>query len=362
MGTEIRSQLLGGRYRLQQRIGSGGMAGVYLARDERLGRDVAVKLTEPSFGPERPSTAQIEQEARRVARLNHPNVVQVHDVGTTGDDAYIVMELVHGRGLDQVIREDGPLPEREAVGVAGQVCAGLAAAHAAGIVHRDIKPSNLLVDETGRVRIADFGIARAGDGDTVTKEQPFGSAPYVSPEQVSGTQVDHRSDVYSLGVVLYELLTGRLPFEGDTLAATVLQRLHRDPRPPSHWVEVSPRLDAVVMRALSREPGDRFVDADAMAAALRAASQPAEAAVDAQPTAPLPTRRSRRRLRQAWLLLAAVTGLLVAFWISSSVPGTSPSAIEVLVPDVSGMTVEAASRVLTDNDLQVGTISRQAAN
>lgn len=363
MTTKSRSELLGGRYRLQRQIGSGGMAGVYLARDERLGRDVAVKLTDPARDVGGQSAARIEQEARRVARLNHPNIVQVHDVGTTDDDAYIVMELVQGLGLDEVIREDGPLSEAEAARIAREVCHGLAAAHAAGVVHQDIKPSNLLVDGDGRVRIADFGVARAHDGDTLTAEQPFGSAPYVSPEQVEGRRTDHRSDLYSLGVVLYEMLTGRRPFRGDSMASTVMQRLHQDPEPPSRWADVSPEVEKVVLRALARDPDDRFHDAEAMSAALRSAVPEDGGAGEGDRTVPLPVRPPLdRTVRRGALLLVALATLAVAGWaVSSSLAPAPTTASVVAVPDVSDMTVGVASRVLAANDLQVGDITMDLA-
>lgn len=363
MTTKSRPELLGGRYRLQRQIGSGGMAGVYLARDERLGREVAVKLTDPVLDVGGRSTAMIEQEARRVARLNHPNIVQVHDVGTTDGDAYIVMELVQGRGLDEVIREDGPLSERESTRIVTEVCRGLAAAHAVGIVHQDIKPSNLLMDDTGRARIADFGVARAHDGDTLTAEQPFGSAPYVAPEQIEGRRTDARSDLYSLGIVLYEMLTSRRPFQGDSIAATVMQRLHRAPEPPSRWADISPEVEAVVMRAVSRDPEDRFQNAEEMAAALRSASSAAGTAGEDDRTLPLPVSGARVwTVRKGGLLLVALAAMVVAGWAAASSLSPAPTtSIAVTAPDVSEMTVGVASRVLADGDLQVGDITIEPA-
>lgn len=247
-------RLLGGRYRIGRRLGRGGMSDVYEARDPVLGREVAVKLVDAArLGPE--GVDRLEQEAQRLASLAHPNLVVVHDAVRDGDTAAIVMERIEGGTLADRIAE-GPLDPDEAVAIATAVARGLGAAHAGGLVHRDVKPSNVLLD--GHVvKVTDFGIAgRTTRSDATTTVH--GSLPYVAPEQVEGAPTDARTDVYALGCVLYELLTGRPPFAADSDGAVAGQHLHADPAPPSSRVgDLPPGLDTVVLRMLAKDPADR---------------------------------------------------------------------------------------------------------
>jgi eukaryotic-like serine/threonine-protein kinase len=259
------------RYRLLDLLGQGGMAVVHRAHDEQLGRDVAVKLLRPAFSHDPEFVRRFRVEARNAAALVHPNVAAIYDWGSDGDDDFIVMQLVDGPDLEQVIAARGRLDAAAAVDVGIGVADALAAAHAAGIVHRDIKPGNVLIDGDGTVRVVDFGIARASHDTTATVPgMTFGSIHYASPEQVTGEPITPSSDIYSLGLVLYEALTGRRPFDGDTPPAVALARLRVDPVPPSRLApHVPPALDALVMRALARRPEDRYASAIAFGDALR---------------------------------------------------------------------------------------------
>src|SRR5258705_3138041 len=220
--------VIAGRYRLDERLGRGGMSEVWLAEDLELGRRVAIKLLDPNA-----DTARFEREARAVASLAHPNVVQLYDYGEAEGRPYIVLEYMPGGTLEERLADRKPLPDDQAFAVAAGIAAGLAHAHARGVVHRDLKPANVLFDEEGRAKLADFGIARmvASDGTLTEAGTVLGTAAYISPEQASGAPASEASDVYSFGVILYRMLTGRLPFESDDPMQLVLQ--HRDVAPPA---------------------------------------------------------------------------------------------------------------------------------
>ncbi len=267
--TEIGS-VLGGRYRLVELLGQGGMATIYRARDAQLDRDVAVKLLRPEFGRDPDFLARFRDEARAAASLNHPNIVSVFDFGEEASGPYLVMELVDGQDLASILRENGPLPPRQAARVSAEVAKALHAAHVRGIVHRDVKPSNILVGRDGRVKVADFGIARALTESQLTLPGvTMGSVHYFSPEQARGEPATQASDIYSLGIVLYESLTGQRPFSGDGAAAVALARLSSTPpRPSSVRPGVPPELDRFVQRAMALDPAERFASAASMASAL----------------------------------------------------------------------------------------------
>jgi serine/threonine-protein kinase len=227
-------QVLNGRYRLVELLGEGGMATIYRATDAELGRDVAVKVMRPEYGRDPGFIARFRQEAQAAARLSHPNIAQVYDYGSDGGAPFIVMELVEGGDLASVIRERGPLPVGAAARIAGQIADALEAAHARGIIHRDVKPSNVLLAPDGRVKVVDFGIARAlSEAQLTLPGTTLGSVHYFSPEQARGEVVTQRSDIYSLGLVLWEMLTGRRTWSGDSAAAVAVARLSSDPPPPS---------------------------------------------------------------------------------------------------------------------------------
>jgi serine/threonine-protein kinase len=264
-------RVLAGRYRLLELLGEGGMAHVFRAHDELLDRAVAVKVLRAGFGADRDFVARFRQEARSVASLHHPNIATVYDTGTDGVD-YIVMQLVDGEDLERMIRRLGRVPVHTAARIVVDVSRALQAAHERGIIHRDVKPANILVDRDGDVRVVDFGIARAANAIGVTTAgMMLGSVHYVSPEQVLGEEVTAASDVFSLGVVLYEAITGQRPFDGPTPASIALERLHVRPAPPSSVVrDLPPGLDPLVMRALERDPAARYPSAGDFGAALEA--------------------------------------------------------------------------------------------
>jgi serine/threonine-protein kinase len=262
--------VLEGRYRLEERLARGGMSTVYAATDLRLHKTVAVKVMAEHLAHDPTFVDRFTREARAAAMLSHPNVVGVSDQGSDQGLVFLVMELVRGRTLRDLLTARGRLTVAEAFAVLEPVLSGLTAAHRAGIVHRDIKPENVLIGVDGVVKVADFGIARAmSEASMTVTGTTLGSVHYFSPEQARGDEVTGASDVYSLGIVLYEMLTGRRPFEGDSAAGVALKRLTDDPVPPSAWRAVPPGLEAIVMRSLQRDPADRYPDATALADALR---------------------------------------------------------------------------------------------
>ncbi len=261
--------MIDGRYRVISRVGSGGMAEVYCADDIQLGRRVAVKLLHERFAADEEFVERFRREASSAAALSHANIVSVYDRGEWSGTYYIVMEYLDGRSLDSIVREEAPLPAERAIEITEQVLRAARFAHRRGIVHRDLKPHNVILDEEGRVTVTDFGIARAGASEITQTGSIMGTARYLSPEQAQGHPVSPSSDVYAIGVMLYELLTGTVPFEGDSVVAIALRHLSEPPRPPSSLVpSISPALDAIVLRSLAKGPDQRFADADEFINAL----------------------------------------------------------------------------------------------
>ena len=263
---------LGGRYRLIELLGQGGMATIFRAVDTQLGRDVAVKLLRPEYLRDPDFSSRFRQEAQAAASLSHPNVVTVYDYGADPSGPYIVMELVDGEDLATILKSNGALPPRQVARIGSAVARALAAAHAAGLVHRDVKPGNILIGRDGQVKVADFGIARAiAEAQLTLPGMTMGSVHYFSPEQARGESATASSDIYSLGIVLYEMLTGVRPWEGDSAAAVGLARLSGPvPDPALVRASVPPDLAAITRKALAPEPAGRFSSAAAMADALDA--------------------------------------------------------------------------------------------
>ena len=256
---ERRGTVFAGRYRLERRLGSGGMADVWLAEDQELGRNVAIKMLHERYAGDTQFVERFRREATHAAGLSHPNVVSIFDRGMAEGSYYIVMEYVEGRTLKELIVTRGSCPVPVAISYVRQVLAALRYAHRHGIVHRDIKPHNVLVDHEGRVKVADFGIARAGSSQMTEAGSIIGTAQYLSPEQARGAPVDESSDLYSTGILLYELLTGELPFNGETPVEIAMKHLSQVPPAPSTIRTEIPRdLDLVVLRALAKEPADRY--------------------------------------------------------------------------------------------------------
>jgi tRNA A-37 threonylcarbamoyl transferase component Bud32 len=288
-------RLLADRYRLEELVASGGMAQVWQGTDEVLRRKVAVKLLHPHLAADGSFVLRFRQEAVAAARLAHPGIVSIYDTCSEAGTEAIVMELVPGQTLRQRLDDPTPIDPWQAAGLAAQVAEALDAAHRAGLVHRDVKPANVLLAGDGRIKVADFGIAKAvEDADLTQPGLMVGTAKYVAPEQVEGKPVDARTDIYSLGIVLYEMLCGRAPFEGDSEAATALARLQRDPlRPRQVRPGVPKALEEIVGRAMARSPEQRYASAADLRAALLAAGAAPSPEADltathlaAAPTAP----------------------------------------------------------------------------
>ncbi|MBI5870888.1 MAG: Stk1 family PASTA domain-containing Ser/Thr kinase [Actinobacteria bacterium] len=278
------TELLDNRYEIIRRLGSGGMADVYLARDTQLGRQVAIKVLYKRYARDEEFVARFRREAQSAAALNHPHIVSIYDRGEAEDSYYIAMEYLEGRSLKDVINEEGPLEPARAIDYAEQMLRALQFAHENNVIHRDIKPHNIVINDRGQLKVTDFGIARAGSSPSVTETGSIiGTAQYLSPEQAKGKAVEQSSDLYSLGIVLYEMLTGRVPFEGENPVAIALKHLSDEPVPPQALVpEIPDNLNAVVMRALAKDPRDRYPGAEEFLADLERCRQ------DLPVVAPLP--------------------------------------------------------------------------
>ncbi|WP_292712707.1 Stk1 family PASTA domain-containing Ser/Thr kinase [Microbacterium sp. 67-17] len=386
------SRVLSGRYRIDESIGRGGMASVYRGYDLTLGRDVAIKILNPELARDAGFRTRFRLEAQAASRMSHPTIVRVFDAGeeteslpdgTTQPVPYIVMELVTGRLLKDVI-EEGPVDAERAVAYADGILEALEYSHRAGVVHRDIKPGNVMVTADDHIKVMDFGIARAvSDSSSTVAETTaiLGTAAYFSPEQAKGEPVDARADLYSTGVVLYELLTGRAPFRGESPVAVAYQHVSETPLTPSEINEEIPRaLDAVVLRALAKDPYQRYQDAASFRAALTHAltgkapsrrqlgtltselygPNPRQAAETARSLRQLSTDTTMRRTQSgppvAWVwagvAILAVLLISVLFWVLT-IPrgGENVPSNSRIVPDVTGMTYERAAEELTANDL-----------
>jgi serine/threonine-protein kinase len=277
--TEVAGNtLIDGRYRVVRRIGSGGMADVYCAEDSHLGRRVAIKVLHRRFAQDQEFVERFRREAKSAAGLNHPNVVGVFDRGEHEGTYYIAMELLDGRTLKDLVGSEAPLPQERVIDLGLQILQAAGFAHSHGVIHRDFKPHNVIVDQQGHAKVTDFGIARAGASEMTETGSIMGTAQYLSPEQAQGHAVTATSDIYSIGVMLYEMLAGRLPFEGDSAVAVALKHLSEAPAPISQWrPDVHPALEAVVMAALAKDPAQRWQSAEDLAAGLEAARTQIEA-------------------------------------------------------------------------------------
>jgi beta-lactam-binding protein with PASTA domain/predicted Ser/Thr protein kinase len=350
-----------GRYRVLQRIGSGGMADVWLAEDAHLQRRVALKVLHSRFSQDREFVERFRREAEAAAGLQHPNIVAVFDRGEFEGSYYIAMQYVEGRTLKQLI--DAGLSPEQAVGLIRQVLEAARFAHRGGIVHRDLKPQNVIVDGEGKAVVTDFGIARAGVSEITQAGSVMGTPHYLSPEQAQGMDVTAVSDLYSVGVILYEALTGRVPFEGESAVAVAMKQVSQVPqRPSSINPRVSPALDAAVMRALEKDPGQRFQSADAFIAALDAAIKEPGATggtaafaalppVVATPEDEEPEEEKRRKRRWWWLVaIAVLIGALVGFLLTRDTTTD--------VPNVTGNQLGVAISLLQQDGFSVAEVKR----
>lgn len=272
MSDRLVGALLDGRYRVDAMIASGGMSTVYRGLDVRLDRPVALKVMDPRYAGDSQFLARFQREARAIARLKDPGLVAIYDQGHDGAAPFLVMELIEGGTLRELLRERGPMPPHAVVAVLRPVLSGLGVAHRAGLVHRDIKPENVLISDEGEVKLVDFGLVRAvAEAGITSTSVILGTAAYLSPEQVAGTAIGPRSDVYSTGVMAFELLTGTAPFRGDNALSIAHQRLDREVPPPSSVIDGVPaQFDDFITRATALDPDERFTDASEMAAELDA--------------------------------------------------------------------------------------------
>jgi eukaryotic-like serine/threonine-protein kinase len=370
------------RYAVHDTLGEGGMAQVYLARDSVLDRDVALKVLRGQYAGDEEFVERFRREARNAAALNHPSIVQVYDQGQAEDGTYyMAMEYVPGGTLKDRIVEGGALDPGDAAGIAARVAEVLDVAHGRGIVHRDIKPQNVLLRTSGEVKVADFGIARAASSKTITETNlVLGTSAYMSPEQVSGDPAVPASDLYSLGVVLYEMLTGEQPYRADDPIATAMKHLDEPPRHPREANPAVPEeLDALVVKLLAKKPEDRYASAAELAVDLgrvRDGLLPLAAGVAAGTTAPLdaaPGRTNtaptiaapgaaRRRRRLLPLIAAVLVGVAllggIAWALTQGPPDRNASeaggAGRVEVPNVVGLTPEEAQQRLEQAGLEFG--------
>jgi eukaryotic-like serine/threonine-protein kinase len=338
--------LVDGRYRILRKLGSGGMADVYMAEDQQLGRRVALKVLHRRFAEDEQFVERFRREASSAAGLSHPNVVAIFDRGEWDGTNYIAMELVEGRTLKEIVREKGPAPPEAAVDITLQILRAARYAHKHGVVHRDIKPHNVLIDHDGRVRVTDFGIARAGTSDITETGSVMGTAQYLSPEQAQGRPVDARADLYAIGIVLYELLTGQVPFDADSPVTVALKQVSEMPVPPAELVPaIPPAIDAVVMRALEKDPDRRYQSADEFIAALdeaRAAPQ----VIPPPPPVVVEEERDRNRW-WLWLLIAlALLAIAVGLYLT-----LRPE--QLTVPDVIDRESATASQILQNRGFEV---------
>jgi serine/threonine protein kinase/beta-lactam-binding protein with PASTA domain len=325
-------RVLNNRYALISVVGGGGMAQVYKARDNILGRIVAVKVLREQFTTDAQFVARFRREAQAAANLTHPNIVNVYDVGQDGDLHFIVMEFIAGQSLKELITRSAPLPINQAVSIAAQILAGLEYAHRSGLIHRDIKPQNVLITGDGGVKVTDFGIAKSVSDLGLTEAgQALGTAHYFSPEQARGERVVPQSDIYAVGVTLYEMLTGKLPFESDNAVGLAYKHISEQPPPPRAINPAIPvRLEAVVLKALAKEPQHRYTSAADMERALRGIQVSGQ-----QPTVEVRVPTARPRTTQAGartgsLRTAPVTGPLRPSGPPRNIYGTQAAASTVM--------------------------------
>lgn len=372
-------RILGNRYEILELIGEGGMAGVYKARCNLLNRFVAVKILRAEFASDDEFLRKFEKEAQASASLSHPNIVNVYDVGIDGDAYYIVMELVNGVTLKQYIQNKATyLSTQEIVQITRQIAMALDHAHSNGIIHRDIKPHNILITEDGHIKVADFGIARATTSATIVKtNEAMGSVHYVSPEQARGGFVDARSDLYSLGILMFELATGRVPFDGDTPVSIALKHLKEEVVPPSMVnVHVSQSLEAVIMKLIQKDAGMRYQSAARLVEDLELIQANPDKEIDVflrdmdSPTTILPRlddfdlgpvrkpkKKSEEPKKDKGMLMLTILGALllaliitVPFFYGSIMDRLSPASVEI--PDVVNMTQVDAETKLSELGLK----------
>jgi serine/threonine-protein kinase len=369
-------KMLGNRYEILEKIGEGGMAKVYKAKCHLLNRIVAIKILRPEFAADESFVKKFKRESQAAASLSHPNIVSIYDVGQEGDIYYIVMEYVKGHTLKEIIKESGgPLEIERAINIARQVAKALDHAHKNKIIHRDIKPQNILITEDDVVKVTDFGIARAANGATITYTgDVIGTAYYFSPEQAKGSIVDERTDIYSLGIVLFEMLTGKVPFEGESPISVALKHIQEEIIPPSRLNKKIPEeLDKIVMKATQKDPNLRYQTASEFLKDLDTFLRNPKDLVfeekDFEKTKVMPSKEaeelkraalkaeSEKKRRELWKKVGVV--LLILMFLASLSYGTFYvlnnffKVSDVVVPNVVGLSLSQASKILSEHNLKM---------
>lgn len=367
------------RYHIIEQLGGGGMALVYKAMCNTLQREVTIKILRPQFTSDESFVERFRREAQAVARLSHPNIVNVYDVGEEDNIYYIVMEYIDGCNLKEIIKERGTLKIKEAIDIGIQICEGIQHAHDNDIVHRDVKPHNILVTKKGRVKVTDFGIARATSASTVTQTGTIvGSVHYISPEQAKGEMVGVSSDIYQVGIVLYEMLTGRAPFEGDSPIAVAMKHISNDPVPPKELnPEIPELLEHIILKAIAKNPAQRYKKAEDLSYDLKRVDSGERLIIerpildpDEMPTQTLRVdeiktevkeetkpEKNKASNRNRWLILMLVlVGILGGVVVATS-GLLGPKVVNV--PDLVGNTVLEAERTLTPMNLTLKVIDEQ---
>ncbi len=396
-GKVLIGRVFDDRYEVIKKLGSGGMADVYLAQDRLLGRQVALKILSSRYAHDEQFIERFRREASSAASLNHPNIVQIYDRGEAEGTYYIAMEYLEGRSLKEIILKYAPLSSDLVVSVSVQILEALRFAHRRDVIHRDIKPQNMIIDSEGRVKVTDFGIARAGSASTMTEAGSIlGTAHYLSPEQAQGQPVEAASDLYSLGVLMYEMATGRLPYDGDNPVTIAMQHVHDSPVPPRSIVpDIPENLEAVILRALGKRPTDRYLTAQAFlddlkrvqdgrdvaapaafveeptrvmspavaAAALSQQTQVRQRVPNDQGPVPMyPQDPPRSRSAWPWILvLILVLALAGGAYAIFSAWGTGASANTVVVPSLVGLTEAQAKQKIEDASLTYKNAGTQAS-
>ncbi len=367
------SKIIAGRYELLEKIGDGGMAVVYKAKCRLLNRYVAVKILKPEFVNDAKFLENFRKESHAAASLSHPNIVNVYDVGKEGNINYIVMELVSGQPLSELIKEEAPIDYKRVVELTRQIASGLSVAHKHNIIHRDVKPHNILITEDGVAKITDFGIAKAVKTTTIvdqTAEAIMGSVHYFSPEQARGGYVDEKSDIYSLGIVMYEMLTGNVPFDGENPVNVALKHINEEMIPPSKSVPgIPPRIEQIVMKATSKFPTSRFSSADEMIKELDDIefvsrivgattmngwenSNEKTNSTEKENKGTEPSHKDKKR-KKLIFLIAGIALLLIAGFVAAGFATGILGGASVEVPDVRGMTYEEAEAELDQVGLKI---------
>lgn len=360
-------KIIAQQYEILQRIGDGGMASVFTARRLADGQIIALKILREQYAADAEFVERFEREARAVSALAHPHMVRLIDSGRDGSVHFIAMEYIPGVNLKQLIRRHGPVPAADAVAIAAQVCEVLEYAHAHGVIHRDIKPQNILLTDDGGVKVTDFGIARATSAATITQTGTvLGSVQYLSPEQASGAEVGTAADIYGLGVVLYEMVTGRLPFDGDSAVAIAIKHIHEEPVPPQQLAPSVPdRVNGIILRALAKSPQGRYASAEAMREDLTGANDlwrlPAAAQIEDTPATMVlrpaagaaPAARRAMRVSPWLVALALLVVIAGGGWGGWRAFSSYLNVPEVIVPSLVGKPYSVAARLAAEARLRV---------